>query len=64
VFEAEGASPKEIQMARNPRTEDDNEAEGAGVLGYEPGGTDELGPETGGTDELGPEAGGTDILRP
>jgi hypothetical protein len=51
-------------MARNPRSAEDNEADDGGVLGYEPGGTDELGPETGGTDELGAEAGGTDILRP
>jgi hypothetical protein len=62
VFKAEGASSKETDMARNPRSAEDNEADDGGVLGYEPGGTDELGPETGGTDELGAEAGGTDEL--
>ena len=38
-------------MAPNPHTPDDN----PGLLGYEPGGTDELGPEVGGTDILRPK---------
>jgi hypothetical protein len=54
VFEAGGATPKEIHMAHNPHTADDPER----------GSTDIFGPEVGGTDELGPEVGGTDILRP
>jgi hypothetical protein len=41
-----------------------SEPGGTDELGAEPGGTDVLGPEEGGTDELGPEEGGTDELGP
>jgi hypothetical protein len=67
----ERIAPKEAEMAPNPQAMDESEAGGAGLLGSEPGGTDELGPEAstdmlgsepGGTDELGPEVGGTDEL--
>jgi hypothetical protein len=59
-----GEGPEEeVGMARDRDAANVPEP-GEGVLGAEPGGTDELGPEEGGTDELGPEEGGTDELGP
>ncbi len=49
--------------ARDPKPADEPETN-AGLLGSEPGGTDELGREEGGTDVLGPEEGGSDVLGP
>jgi hypothetical protein len=63
----EQGSDEEVDMARDSdpaNAPEPGPEPGEGVLGDEPGATDELGPEAGGTDELGPEAGGTDVLRP
>jgi hypothetical protein len=54
---------REVDMARDPKPADEPETD-AGLLGSEPGGTDELGREEGGTDVLGPEEGGSDELGP
>jgi hypothetical protein len=57
----EQATAEEVDMASDSRPPNEPEPD-EGVLGSEPGGTDELGPEAGGTDVLGPEDGGTDVL--